>query len=1188
MPNDSAPTPGAPGAPDLLRLLAEREELLARLARESAKERADALAALERVNQALREREAELSRALAERQAAEDRAAAAGRDLAQSREDTARTGRERDELRTRLEADLAQLRSDADRRQEQILKLTHDLAAADTARQERERELAQTQERLRAADTGLRVQSDASQTEIRDLTSRLNALAVERDGLNVRLDAQNRRTAELDGETAALRSRLAAFEGDLREQGRSAAAEKTSLETRIQELISSREETLQHKKRLEREVERVEELLEESQSRLLERERALAQQARTSAAERIEARRRIEDAARAEQAARERAAALDAQLQRTAADLQASQLRADGLSAEIKSERDARLLDQTRASDEQRQLDGHIARLREDHSRDQEKLRQLDEALRQTLESLDRERAAATAALQTRESRIARLEEELSVIRPDLARVQAEQAAARELADARAQELAALARRAEETERALRTAETSREETASARAKADTELAAAREKLTGLGIRLEETERTARQRAEEATRLENLLTEREKILAELVGGQSEEVRRYEKLLEEARTRTRYLESTLAASGVKTEAAAAALAGATPAAAPAFLQDELAKLRAETASLSKALDAALRKTLSESGRTAELANQLTRIEGKLSAPADTAAADRERRLQEILDHIRAESRTAQDGLRKQIDELDRRMAQRQNAQTAAQPAAAPVRLDPAEFKRLQAELDQRLVRSEKQINQMLTAFEAFSKGGAAPVSGTPASGTGAATSGGAGGDAVARAIEQIRAESKASGESLRKEMSRLSESLKTARPPAPAVTAAGTPDRLSERRVISAGVVLLVLLAAGFGAVLWRQAGLERRIAHLSPGQSELFTGARPARTLARPEPDAKFPLTTAEESIDLAGRAEGAQGVVLHLDGIFFAAVPVRGGKYLFDHIMLEPGSHKAELWAFLAGGGFSEPLSGDIIRSLPAKAARLSTPPRPAIADLDVERGPTDRREIVLTFDADGAQGAEVILDTLRQKRIQTTVFLTGKFMDKYPGLVRQIVKDGHEVGNHTQTHPHLTTYDQNNRHETRPEVTKEWFLDELMKPAAKFEELTGTPMAKIWRAPYGEVNPQILRWAHELGYRHVGWTRDYAHSMTLDSLDWVINRSDKNYQPGGKIIDRLLNFERESRDGVNGGIVLMHLGTERVAGDSVGLHLPRLIDEWRERGYRFVKVSTWLTEDT
>jgi peptidoglycan/xylan/chitin deacetylase (PgdA/CDA1 family) len=233
-----------------------------------------------------------------------------------------------------------------------------------------------------------------------------------------------------------------------------------------------------------------------------------------------------------------------------------------------------------------------------------------------------------------------------------------------------------------------------------------------------------------------------------------------------------------------------------------------------------------------------------------------------------------------------------------------------------------------------------------------------------------------------------------------------------------------------------------------------------------------------------------------------------------------------------------------------------------------------------------DIYRGRIDKKELSITFDGGaGAAEAEEVLRVLRQRNIKTTIFLAGGFIKNYPRLVRQTVKDGHEIGNHTMSHSHLTSFAMDLRHTTLPGVDKNFIDRELREAARLFKLATGEEMAPLWRAPYGEVNEEIRRWAFEAGYIHVNWTRDYKRKETLDSLDWVDDEESQLYYSAEKIKKKILNFGKDG-NGVGGGIVLMHLGTTRKSDRAVSI-LGEIIDELEGRGYRFVKVSELLEGD-
>ena len=141
-------------------------------------------------------------------------------------------------------------------------------------------------------------------------------------------------------------------------------------------------------------------------------------------------------------------------------------------------------------------------------------------------------------------------------------------------------------------------------------------------------------------------------------------------------------------------------------------------------------------------------------------------------------------------------------------------------------------------------------------------------------------------------------------------------------------------------------------------------------------------------------------------------------------------------------------------------------------------------------------------------------------------------TFFLTGSYIRDNPDLVRRIAAAGHDVGNHTWSHPHLTTWNSTRRHDTLPGVGRAVIQEELSRTAQAYEEATGRTMTAIWRAPFGEVNEELLAWAATDGWSHVGWSRDDSGGRhSLDSLDWVAERTSRNYLSSAQIAARILS---------------------------------------------------------
>ncbi len=260
-----------------------------------------------------------------------------------------------------------------------------------------------------------------------------------------------------------------------------------------------------------------------------------------------------------------------------------------------------------------------------------------------------------------------------------------------------------------------------------------------------------------------------------------------------------------------------------------------------------------------------------------------------------------------------------------------------------------------------------------------------------------------------------------------------------------------------------------------------------------------------------------------------------------------------------------------------------------DLSEPAPAAAAPAETMPRPPSTETGEDEGTTmgpappvlqlvadGAPRIALTFDGDSSSNrSSELLDVLHELDLEVTIFVTGRFIDRHPAVIRRAVLSGHEIGNHTYTHPHLTTWELDRRHSLRPGVTRERLHDELRRTEAAFRRATGRRMAPLWRAPFGEENRVLRAWALELGYLHVRWSS--LESASLDSRDWIADEHSRLYQSSSTIMQRLLRFPE-----LSGGIVLMHLSTQR--SEPPWRELPSFVEELRRRGVEPTTVTALL----
>ncbi|HLV09869.1 MAG TPA: polysaccharide deacetylase family protein, partial [Halanaerobiales bacterium] len=110
------------------------------------------------------------------------------------------------------------------------------------------------------------------------------------------------------------------------------------------------------------------------------------------------------------------------------------------------------------------------------------------------------------------------------------------------------------------------------------------------------------------------------------------------------------------------------------------------------------------------------------------------------------------------------------------------------------------------------------------------------------------------------------------------------------------------------------------------------------------------------------------------------------------------------------------------------------------------------------------------DDNNISITLDGTwGAERTEQILEVLNKYDLKITFFFAGYWLEKYPDLVKKIVAEGHEIGNHTFTHPHCNS------------LNREQIINELQKTNELIKELSGKE-ARFFRPPFGEYNNQLI----------------------------------------------------------------------------------------------------------
>lgn len=184
-----------------------------------------------------------------------------------------------------------------------------------------------------------------------------------------------------------------------------------------------------------------------------------------------------------------------------------------------------------------------------------------------------------------------------------------------------------------------------------------------------------------------------------------------------------------------------------------------------------------------------------------------------------------------------------------------------------------------------------------------------------------------------------------------------------------------------------------------------------------------------------------------------------------------------------------------------------------------------------------------TSENKVALTINcAWNADDIDSILETLKKHDCKVTFFVVGDWVTKYPEAVKKIYDEGHEIGNHSDSHPHVNNMDLESN------------IDQIQKCSDKVEKITGVK-TKLYRGPYGEYNDTVINATGKTGHLAIQWS--------IDSLDY-------------KSLTCEQMWERIEPKLENGGIILMHNGTENTA-----LSLDTLLSNIESKNFKIVKVS-------
>lgn len=196
---------------------------------------------------------------------------------------------------------------------------------------------------------------------------------------------------------------------------------------------------------------------------------------------------------------------------------------------------------------------------------------------------------------------------------------------------------------------------------------------------------------------------------------------------------------------------------------------------------------------------------------------------------------------------------------------------------------------------------------------------------------------------------------------------------------------------------------------------------------------------------------------------------------------------------------------------------------------------------------------GDTSKKELYLTFDNGYENGYTAkILDVLKEKKVPAIFFVTGHYIKDQPELLKRMVAEGHLIGNHSWSHPDITT------------VSNDKMNQELNRVRDEVAALTGQKDMLFLRTPRGIFSERTLVVSKELGYTNVFWSVAYK--------DW-----DPKSHKGWRYA-----FDQVMAQLHPGAVILLHSVSKDNA-EAIG----QIIEAARQKGYEFKSLDQLKTKN-
>ncbi|MBI5858936.1 MAG: glycoside hydrolase family 9 protein [Sphingobacteriales bacterium] len=261
---------------------------------------------------------------------------------------------------------------------------------------------------------------------------------------------------------------------------------------------------------------------------------------------------------------------------------------------------------------------------------------------------------------------------------------------------------------------------------------------------------------------------------------------------------------------------------------------------------------------------------------------------------------------------------------------------------------------------------------------------------------------------------------------------------------------------------------------------------------------------------------------------------------------------------------------------------------TASLIYLLAAKESPLQPPPKGealgssknnfSYSHGGIVRGDSTKKNIALVFTGhEFGEGGNFITNTLWEEKINASFFFTGDFYRNslFKNMIDKLLRDKHYLGGHSDKH--LLYCDWNKRDNLL--LTKAQFFvdvsDNYFTMSFHNKKLFEAP---YFLPPYEWYNDSISTWAKEMSLQLISYTPG-----TLSHADYTTDK-DKNYRSSETIYQSIITYEQTKPAGLNGFILLMHIGAGPGRTDKFYKRLPELIKYLRQKGYHFQRVDELL----